>query len=146
MINVLKEKVVAVTNPAAIVDNAGFTTATIDTKGFAHLRILVIFGAMDIAMAALKVQESDDSGMSGAADISGTVGGTDFTLPSATADNQIWAFNINLKGNRKRYIDLVATGGDGTSGTYMAAIAILSRASETPDTAAERGITTEVSV
>jgi hypothetical protein len=142
----LLEKFVAITPPGAIVDNAAFTTAAIDTKGFAHLTIIVHFGAMDIAMAALKVQESDDSGMSGAADITGTVGGTSFTLPGATADNQFWAFHINLKGVRKRYIDLVATGGDGTSGTYLTAFAILSRAQEYPDTAAERGFTTEVLV
>lgn len=146
MNNSLNQKFVAITPPGAIVDNAAFTTATIDTKGFAQLSIIVHFGAMDIAMAALKVQESDDSGMSGPADISGTVGGTAFTLPSATADNQFWAFHISLKGNRKRYIDLVATGGDGTAGTYMTAFAVLSRGSETPDTAAKRGNTTEVSV
>lgn len=146
MNQVLRQKVVGITPPAAIVDNAAFTTAAIDTKGFAHLQILLYFGAMDIAVASMKVQESDDSGMSGATDITGTVGGTDFTVPSATSDNTFWAININLKGNRKRYIDLVITGGDGTSGTYLAAIAILSRASEEPNSATERGFATEVSV
>lgn len=132
-------KVVAITPPGAIVDNAGFTTATIDTKGFRHLKILVFLGALDIAVAALKAQESDDSGMSGAADITGTVGGTDFTLPAATADNTFGAININLNGGRKRYIDLVVTGGDGATGTYLTAIAILSRPEEYPNSAAERG-------
>jgi hypothetical protein len=146
MIDVNNQKIVAITPPGAIVDNAGFTTAAIDTKGFAHLQIVVLFGAMDIAMAALKAQESDDSGMSGAADITGTVGGTAFTLPSATADNTLLAININLKGNRKRYIDLVATGGDGAAGTYFTAFAVLSRAQELPNSATERGFTTEVFV
>lgn len=133
-------KVVAITPPGAIVDDAAFTTATVDTKGFRHLRLLVHFGAMDIAMVALKAQESDDSGMSGAADISGAVGGTDFTLPSATADNQFGAINIDLRGGRKRYIDLVATGGNGTAGTYMTAFAILSNPEEAPNSASERGL------
>lgn len=146
MINTGRQKFVAITPPGAIVDNTAFTTATIDTKGFAHLDIIVHFGAMDIAMAALKVQESDDSGMSGAADISGTVGGTAFTLPSATADNTFGRFSISLKGNRKRYIDLVATGGDGTAGTYMTAFAILSRGSENPNSATNRGVAFEVAV
>lgn len=146
MIHSLNQKIVAITPPGAIVDDAAFTTTAIDTKGFSHLTIVVFFGAMDIAMAALKAQESDDSGMSGAADISGTVGGTDFTLPSDTKDNTFWAFDINLKGNRKRYIDLVATGGNGSTGTYMTAFAILSRGAELPSSAAERGFDTVVSV
>lgn len=146
MIQATREKFVAITPPAAIVDNAAFTTAAIDTKGYRFLRILVHFGAMDIAMAALKLQESEDSGMSGAADISGTVGGTAFTLPSATADNTFVVFNVQLKGNRMRYIDLVATGGDGTAGTYMTAIAILSRGEEDPDSATDRGAAIEVNV
>lgn len=139
MIQSTNQKIVAITPPGAIVDNAAFTTAAIDTKGWAMLTIVVLFGAMDVAMAALKVQESDDSGMSGAADISGAVGGTDFTLPVDTADDSLGAIHINLKGNRKRYIDLVATGGNGTNGTYMTAFAILSRGQESPNTAAERG-------
>jgi hypothetical protein len=132
-------KVVVITPPGAIVDNAAFTTTTVDTKGFSHLQLLVHFGALDIAVVVLKAQESDDSGMSGAADITGAVGGTNFTLPSASADNQFGAINVKLGGTRKRYIDLVATGGDGAAGTYMTAIAILSRPSESPDSAAERG-------
>lgn len=146
MIHARNTKYVAITPPAAIVDNAAFTTATIDTKGYKHVKIVGFFGAMDIAMTALKVQESDDSGMSGAVDISGTVGGTDFTLPSATADNTFFAFNINMRGNRKRYLDLSATGGDGTTGTYLTAWVELSRGEENPDSAADRGLAIEVNV
>jgi hypothetical protein len=146
MIQALRQKFVAITPPGAIVDNAGYTTAAIDTKGFAFLTILVALGATDIAMAGLKAQESDASDMTGAADISGAVGGTDFALPGATDDNKFVAININLKGNRKRYIDLVATAGDGTAGTYLTAIAILSRSQEEPNSATERGLLAEVTV
>ena len=142
----LNQKIVAITPPGAIVDNAGFTTAAIDTKGWAHLTVVVLFGAMDIAMAALKLQESEASDMTGAADISGTVGGTDFTIPSSTSDNTMFAFHVDIKGSRSRYIDLVATGGDGAAGTYMTAFAILSRGQEYPNSAAERGFATEVFV
>lgn len=138
-------KVVAITPPAAIVDNAAFVTAAIDTAGFKHCQIVVFFGAMDIAMAALKVQESDASNMSGAADVAGLVMGTSTnidgsasTLPSATADNLVFIFEVDLRG-RKRYLDLVATGGDGTAGTYMTAFAILSGGEETGKLAAGRG-------
>lgn len=139
-------KIVAVTPPAAIVDNASYTTTAIDTFGFNKLKVVVYLGATDIAMTALKLQESDDSGMSGAADIDGAVFGTSTnpdtgsasTLPSATDDNKFFVFFVDLKG-RKRYIDLVATAGDGSAGTYMAAYAELYDALTVPNTAAERG-------
>ena len=89
-------------------------------------------------MATLKVQESDDSGMSGAADVSGLVFGTSTniagstsTLPSATDDNKFFIFEIDLRA-RKRYLDLSATAGDGAAGTYMAAWVELSRAETAP--------------
>lgn len=138
-------KFVSVTPPAAIVDNAGYTTAEIDTIGFDYCQIYAYVGATDIAMVALKVQESDTSG-SGFADVSGLIFGTSnnisgsaSTLPSATDDNKAFLFEFSLKG-RKRYLDLVATAGDGTTGTYMTAWCILSRAEEAPETQAKRGI------
>ncbi len=125
-------KFVSITPPAAIVDNASFTTAAIDTLGFDFATIVVYFGAMDIAMTALKVQECATSGGS-YTDITGAnfSGGTDTagsttSLPSATSDNTLWIFHIDLRG-RQRYLDLVATGGDGATGTYMSAHAILSK-------------------
>lgn len=139
-------KLFAITPPFAKSNNASIGTATIDTLGFKFLRIIVFLGDTDIAMAALKVQESDDSGMSGAADISGLVGGTDFTLPSATGDNSFYVFNIQLKGNRKRYIDLVATSGSGSTGTFFTAMAELSHGETAPSSATNRGLALEVSV
>jgi hypothetical protein len=139
------DKFVPITPPGAIVDNASLTTATIDTAGFAYLRVLVVLGATDIAMTALKLQESDNSGMSGAADITGLVygtsagiAGTTSALPSATDDDKCFAFEVDLRG-RKRYIDLVATCGNGDAGTYITAFALLSRASDCPVSASERG-------
>lgn len=146
MINSLAQKAVAVTNPGAIVDNAAFTTATIDTLGFRFVTIIVLLGALDIALAALKLREGAESNMSDAADVEGA----DFsvapaTLPSATDDDKLVAIHVNLNG-RKRYLDLTLTGGDGTAGTYASVIAILSRASEAPDTAEKRGYAQELIV
>jgi hypothetical protein len=135
-------KFLAITPPGAIVDNASWTTAEIDTKGFAYLLVLATFGAMDIAMAALKLQSSDTTGAS-FADVTGAVGGTDFTLPSATDDNKIVAFFVDLRG-KKRFFDLVATGGDGTAGTYMSVLAILSEAQITPANITDRGLLAQV--
>lgn len=138
-------KFVAITPPAAIVDNASYTTAAVDTKGYKFCQIVAQLGATDIAMVALKVQESDDSGMSGAADVTGLVVGTSnniagsaSALPSATDDDKFMLFEVDLRG-RKRYLDLVATAGDGTAGTYMSALAILHNGDIAPVTAAERG-------
>lgn len=134
--------------PAAIVDNASFTTNEIDTVQngvkYDHVTIIVHIGALDIAMTALKVQESDTTG-SGFADITGTVGGTDFTLPTATDDNKVVVFSVNCT-NRKRYLDLVATGGDGATGTYASAIAILTRGKRGPTTATLKNLLAEVVV
>ncbi len=148
----ITHKTVLVTPPAAIVDNAAFPTATVDTQGFRLARFMVALGALDIAVAALKVQESDDSGMSGAADITGAVFGTSTntagstsTLPSATADNLLFAIEIDLRG-RKRYLDLSLTGGDGTSGSYAVVWVELYRGEITPTTAAERGLSQELRV
>ena len=141
----LNQKIVAITPPGAIVDNAAFTTAAVDTLGFNQLTIVVLFGAMDVAVAALKLQESDDSGMSGAVDIDGSNYSTEASLPGATADNTMYAFHVDLRG-RKRFIDLTLTGGDGTTGTYATAFAILSRAQECPNSAAERGFAGELFV
>ena len=152
MIHALHEKNVLVTPPAALLDNASAATTTIDTIGYDYCKISCLVGATDIAMTALKVQESDDSGMSGAADIDGTVFGTDnntggsaSTLPSATDDNKIFTFYIDLRG-RKRYLDLVATFGDGTVGGYFAAMATLSRGEIMPSTAALRGNSQDIVV
>jgi hypothetical protein len=131
-------KFLNVTPPAAIVDNGSFTTASIDTKGWDYCTILISLGASDIAMAALKLQESDVD--SGYADVSGA----DFsvspaTLPSATDDNKIYAIFVDCR-KRKRFLDLLATAGDGTAGTFLSAIAILSKGREWADTATERGL------
>lgn len=146
MINSLAQKVVPVTPPAAIVDNAAFTTNIIDTRGFRFVTIIILLGALDVALAALKLRESDDDDMSGAVDVEGS----DFsvapaTLPAATDDNKLYAIHVNVIG-RKRYLDLTLTGGDGTAGAYVSAVAVLSRAEEVPNSAEKRGFAQEVIV
>lgn len=148
MVNSQNVAVLGVTYPAAIVDNASWTTVEIDTVQsgvkYNYADIYVMFGAMDIAVTAFKVQESDTSG-SGFADVTNAVGGTDFTLPSATSDNTLWCIRLDLR-KRKRYLDLVLTGGDGAAGTYAAAWVVLSRGNETPVNATAHGLATEIIV
>lgn len=138
-------KLINVTPPAAIVDNAAFTTGAIDTKGFDHARIIVQLGAIDIAAVALKVQESDASG-SGFADVTGLVFGTSTdidgstsALPSADDDNKLFTFDISLRG-RKRYLDVSLTGGDGSAGTYASVLCELFHGEQCPVTKTARGV------
>lgn len=143
MIAAQHDKFVMITAPGAKLDDASATTTSIDTAGYAYCRIMVVLGDTDIAMAALKVQESDND--SDYSDVTGLVYGTSAgisgstsALPSATGDNKCYAFEIDLRG-RKRYLDLVATAGNGSTGTYATAFALLSRASDCPVSATERG-------
>jgi hypothetical protein len=118
--------------PAAILDNASATTVEIDTLDADYLTVVLNIGATDIAMTALKLTESDTAG-SGHADITGATfsggtntDGTALALPSATDDNQVCVFQVDLRG-RKRYIDIVATFGNGSAGGFIAGTAVLSK-------------------
>lgn len=133
--------------PVVRKDNASWTATEVDTLGYDYLTLIVNLGATDIALAALKVQESATSG-SGGTDVTGLIFGTSAnttgstsTLPSATDDDKIYTMEIDLRGKRQRYITLVATAGNGTAGTYASGISILSRAGQDPaGVAASRGI------
>lgn len=151
MNHAMRQKYVSITPPGAIIDNASATTAEIDCLGFDYAKVVVHFGAMDIAVTAMKVTESDTAG-SGHTDVTGLVFGTSTnlagstsTLPSATDDNKFFAFYIDLRG-RKRYLDLTLTLGDGSAGTYVVAWAELYRAEIVPSTAATRGMSQELLV
>ena len=148
MIETQANKIVPITPPAAIIDNASLVTAAIDTAGFGYVDIYAWLGATDIALTVLKVQESDASDMTGAVDVTGLVFGATGApaLPAATDDNKLYGFHVALGGSRKRYLDLVATVGDGVAGGFVVAFAILSRAAEMPSTAAERGLAAELFV
>lgn len=138
MIDAQNAKYVAAVSPAAIIDNASATATAIDCKGSRYAEIIVVQGATDIAITALKLQECETSGGS-YTDITGATfsagldtDGTALALPSATDDNQIAVFQVNLD-KRMRYIKVVATFGDGSVGGFIAAVARLSQLSKVPD-------------
>jgi hypothetical protein len=146
MIHAQDVKYVSVTPPAAIVDNAPYPTAEIDRIGYDYATIIVYLGATDIAMSALTVTESDTSG-SGHGNVTGLIYGTSTdidgstsSLPSATDDNGFFIFEIDLRG-RKRYLDVTATAGDGSAGTFATILCILSRAGIGNDSIADSGAT-----
>lgn len=137
-------KILEVIPPQALVDNASWTAVEIDTIGYDYAQVIVHIGALDIALTVLKMQETDATGTA-YSDITGCVFATSInsagdtsTLPAADEDNEIFVFNIDLRG-RKRFIDLVATIDDGSTGGFLSAIVLLSRAETGPNTAAEYG-------
>lgn len=144
MIQAQNQKFFMVTAPQAIVDNASFATAEIDTVGFDYCQIIVLIGALDIGITALTLQESDTSG-SGFNNITEGVWGTannqagvGSTLPADDDDNKYFVFNVDLRG-RKRFLDVICTMGDGSVGGFVTITAILSRADEQLYTAAGQG-------
>jgi hypothetical protein len=140
-------KIINMIPPVAIKDNTSWTTTEIDTLGYDYALAIVNLGATDIAMAALKMQESNTPG-SNYGDVTGLVFGTSTdalsgstsALPTAAQDDKVFAFQIDLRG-RKRYLDLVATAGNGTVGTYLSGVCILWRGDNAPRTATETNIT-----
>jgi hypothetical protein len=112
--------------PQAILDNTTATSNVVDLAGSKYCYIKVQLGATDIAMTALRVQESDSissgTALSSGTDITGlTYAGS---LPSSTDDNKTYLFAFPTEG-RKRYVNLVASVGDGSAGTFINADAIL---------------------
>ena len=138
------QKVVVVTPPAAILDNGSAVTNVIDTRGFGYCDIIAVVGATDIAMTALKVQESTQSG-AGFADVPETVfgGAGKPALPVATDDNKAFHIGLDLR-KRERFLDVVATLGDGAAGGYISIIAVLSRPVRSCDSASDRGFAGEI--
>ena len=135
-------KTLLLTPPAAAVNNAAVTVSSVDRKGFDYAVIKLLLGATDIALAVCKMQESDDN--STWTDITGL----DFsvspnTLPSATDDNHLFAWDIDLRG-RKRYLRPAITVGNGSTGAFVCVIAELHRPEQNPSTPAGRGLTANV--
>lgn len=110
----------------------------VDTLGWDDLTVMYVGGpvATGGVPGTLKLQEGDTT--AAFTDISGTVGGTSFTIPTpntSTGDNVL--FHVNLANNRKRYINATVTGTATTRTTNV--VAVLSRGAVTPTSAATAG-------
>lgn len=90
---------------------AATATARIDTLGYDYLSIGVRLGTSNVVSnkpTVLKLQEADTTDATNMANITGFVGGTDFSIPNAnTAATAVLQndhmFNVDLRA-RKRYI------------------------------------------
>jgi hypothetical protein len=100
--------------PAVSANGAGFSTTGVDSVALGvksdYATIIVNLGAMASALTVLKLTDSDDNSTYG--DVTGFIGGTDFTLPTQTDDNKFVVFQVDLR-KRKRYLKVEATAGAG---------------------------------
>lgn len=105
-----------------------------------HLTLDLVLTTADVVSnkpSVLKLQHSDTTDATNFSDISGTVGGTDFTIPNADTSNpNLYKFNLDLIG-RKRYIRAQVS--PRTTQTVFG-VANLYWQSEAPDTASRAGV------
>lgn len=130
--------------PAILVDNATLALTEIDCLGWDYASIILKLGATDIGVTAMILTEGDTSGsghaniaasnFDGQADVEGGVA----VLPSATDDDGIFVWELDLR-KRKRYLDATITVGDGTVGGYYTVTTILSRGAKPPVKMTGRG-------
>lgn len=126
---------------------AATATALIDTLGFHHLALALKLGTADVVSnkpTVLKLQEADTTDASNLADIVGFRGGAalstsvDFVIPAAnTAATAVlqntYQFGVDLRA-RKRYIGVSVSP---ATTQLVKAVAVLSRAENSPGTAAK---------
>ena len=133
MIHAQNVKVVGAV-PAAVGTSA--VTLTIDTLGYdyASVSVLRASNASTVFASVLKIEESDDN--SSYSNVSGLVGGTDFTIPTVadTASVAVVKLDVDTKA-KKRYLKVTATPAVSVNTVVTAR---LSRG-DAPTTAAEAG-------
>lgn len=122
--------------------NAQATSGAIDTLGYAHATVIVCTGKPNVVSnkpSTIKISEGDTS--SSFTDVTGLVGGTDFTIPNAdTVNDNYYVFNLDLK-KRKRWLKVSLTP---ITTVIVDAKVILSKGNEAPITAAKAGALTLV--
>lgn len=132
--------------PGVIKDNAAYVANVIDRNDFCPqgakgVLFIVQLGVTDKALAALIVKQSDTK-TDGV-----TLGGTPTTVydvvtkPTATQDGGLFFYYIPAHKWTERYLQLQATAGNGTAGTYLNALAIADHEGDGAITADALGIT-----
>ena len=112
--------------PPCIKDNgapAGITY--MDTAGYGHLRVLIQVGVIDAATSAAPLlQHCDTTGGNYAAITNAALADAIAT----TEDNLTFAIDVDLtRGDIKRYVKCLITNGNGTTGTNLCILGILSK-------------------
>lgn len=124
-----------VISPVSVADNTAQVGQIIDRQGFGTLEYVIATGSIADADAtfAVLLEESDDSGMSGAtavadADLLGTE-----ELAGFQYDDDNECRKLGYKG-RKRYTRLTITPSGNASAALLSAVAILGRPANMPTT------------
>lgn len=135
--NAIYEQVIA----PQVLDNGAASSNVVDVSDCKDVLFLVELGAIDVAATVFKVMESDTK--TNATTLGGTptevVDITDTDTPGASDDNQTWVIRVQCNGQRKRYIQLQLTAGDGTNGIAVSASAIKRPLGEVGSLAADIG-------
>lgn len=136
---------------AVVVTPASFTNGAtmsgyVDTLGYDYVEIEATLATANVvsnAPSVLKLMESDDTETTNFANISGAVGGTDFTIGNhlTSLPNQ-HVFGVSLVG-RKRYIRCDISPRTTQIGGITAQLA---RGEEAPVTATKAGVQTLVNI
>ena len=132
MVDLQKVKYGIAVSPGVIKDNAAVVATVFDWNdhgGANYVEFIPFIGATDIADAVHRVMESDTK-TDGT-----TLGGTPVlvqtvTAHTATDDNKVVAVIGIHRAARERYMQLQYTAGDGSAGTYYAALFAVSRRGE----------------
>ncbi len=140
----------AILTPPQLKDDGDFAGNTyVDTKGFAHLRVLFIVGTTDVAAGdaigstaegtAPFVEECDETAGSYTAVTSAALADS----IQYNEDDKLFAIDIDLTKSHKRYMRVNAphSAAGAVNGSNLAILAILSRPSIGPKDAAGQGLT-----
>lgn len=134
MIHSQMEKVVATLPTAAATST---TTLTVDTLSweYASFTVLRASNAATTFASVLKIEDSDDNVTYG--NVSGLVGGTDFTIPavSDTASTSVVKLDVDCK-SKKRYLKVSV---QPSASIAVAVTGRLSRGENAPVSASEAG-------
>jgi hypothetical protein len=126
--------------PISKTNAATATGEIIDTLGARYCEIHVVASTADVVSnkpTVLKVQQSDTTDSTNFADLSGAIGGTDFTVAnSLTSLPNNYLFGINMLG-KKRYLKVLVSP---ATTQVIGGSARLSRMEEAPKNAATAGV------
>lgn len=126
----------ALSPAAAVTDNTAQVSEIIDMLGFQSLVFCILTGALaDLdATFAVLIEHGDDSGLTDAAAVPDSeLNGTETLVGFDFADDD-QARKIGYVGS-KRYVRLTITPANNTGNAFVAALAILAKATELPTAA-----------
>lgn len=134
MIHSQMEKVVASLPSAAATSTTSLVVDTLSWD-YASFAVLRASNAATTFASVLKIEESDDN--SSYSNVSGLVGGTDFTIPAVadTASTAVVKLDVDCK-SKKRYLKVSV---QPSASIAVAVTGRLSRGENAPATAAEAG-------